>query len=136
MGILNSPFSLIWRKSSSKWRLVEAMEALSRTAPADQVASLWFPRVALGTSRCGISSDPYTSLLLVPRRSYIDLCTGASPGWLSKFDRHLVSFGIMDSMLVLLLEELDLLAVVGSGAEVVIGKTSGSIVHSQERLWK
>ncbi|RZS06129.1 hypothetical protein BHM03_00036730 [Ensete ventricosum] len=36
-----------------------------------------------------------------------------------KFDLYLVSFGVTDSMPVLSLEELDLLTIVGSGAEVV-----------------
>ncbi|RWW37416.1 hypothetical protein BHE74_00057470 [Ensete ventricosum] len=39
--------------------------------------------------------------------------------FLRKFDLHPISFGVIDSLLVLPLEELDLFAIVGSGVEVV-----------------
>ncbi|RRT42607.1 hypothetical protein B296_00033315 [Ensete ventricosum] len=40
-------------------------------------------------------------------------------GIVAKFDLHPVSFGVIDSMPILPLEELDLLIVVSSGVEVI-----------------
>ncbi|RZS26729.1 hypothetical protein BHM03_00060115 [Ensete ventricosum] len=50
-------------------------------------------------------------------------------------DLHPVSFGVTDSMSVLPLEDVDLLAVVGMERRSSTGKTSSSVVHSSKRSW-
>ncbi|RWV94191.1 hypothetical protein BHE74_00028121 [Ensete ventricosum] len=90
LGVLRSSFTLIWRKFSSEWKLVEvveATEALRKMAMVDQVAPSWFPRVALETSQCRVSCDPRAFPSIVPQRSCNSLHIGASLGRSSEVTR-------------------------------------------------